>query len=63
MKRIFAAGVVLGVTAFATPVYAQGDGNGGLNGTQCSTENTVDYWDYDNYGLRLAQLRFYPIAD
>ena len=32
MKRIFAAGVLLSVTAFATPVYAQGDGNGGLNG-------------------------------
>jgi hypothetical protein len=21
------------------------------------------FWDYDNHGLRLAQLRFYPIAD
>jgi hypothetical protein len=21
------------------------------------------FWDYDNQGLRLAQLRFYPIAD
>jgi hypothetical protein len=21
------------------------------------------YWDYDNFGLRLAQLRFYPIPD
>jgi hypothetical protein len=21
------------------------------------------FWDYDNFGLRLAQLRFYPIAD
>jgi hypothetical protein len=61
--RVFAAGVLLSVTAFATPVYAHGDGNGGLNGTQCSTENTLDDWDYDNDGLRLAQLRFDPIAD
>ena len=21
------------------------------------------FWDYDNFGLRLAQLRFYPIPD
>jgi hypothetical protein len=21
------------------------------------------FWDFDNHGLRLVQLRFYPIAD
>jgi hypothetical protein len=33
MNRVFAAVVLLCVTAFASPVHAQGDGNGGLNGT------------------------------
>jgi hypothetical protein len=53
------------VTKQLTTLCLDTDGNGA-----CDTRvgifdaSLYDYfWDYDNHGLRLAQLRFYPIAD
>jgi hypothetical protein len=53
------------VTRELTTLCLDTDGSG-----QCDTrvgifEDSLQqfFWDYDNNGLRLAQLRFYPIAD
>ena len=45
--------------------YLLADGTSGQDGICDTREQLFDYaeqywWDYDNYGLRLAQLRFYP---
>ena len=43
-------------------VYCDLDGDGDLEAsTLFEDDNYHYYWDYDNKGLKLAQLRFYPI--
>lgn len=43
-------------------LYLDLDGDGSLERVGLFDEETYQYfWDYDNHGLKLAQLRFYPI--
>ena len=43
-------------------VYADIDGDGDIDRTPLFGDGLEDYyWQYDNAGLRVAQLRFYPI--
>jgi hypothetical protein len=43
-------------------VYADIDGDGDVDRVPLFSDDLQDYyWDYDNKGLKLAQLRFYPI--
>ena len=47
-----------------TTIRADVDGDGDLERVGIFDNALYSYfWDYDNRGLRLAQLRFYPIAD
>jgi hypothetical protein len=47
-----------------TTIYADLDGDLRLERIGIFDDQFQDYfWNYDNSGLRLAQLRFYPIAD
>lgn len=44
-------------------IYADIDGDGIPEQVGLFDDDTYDYfWSYDNHGLKLAQLRFYPIA-
>jgi hypothetical protein len=44
-------------------VYADIDGDGDLDRVPLFGDQLQDYyWQYDNTGLKLAQLRFYPVA-
>lgn len=44
-------------------VYADTDGDGKLERYPLFSDPTADYfWDYDNNGLKLAQLRFYEVS-
>jgi hypothetical protein len=44
-------------------VYADIDGDGDLDRVPLFGDQLQDYyWQYDNTGLRIAQLRFYPVA-
>ena len=46
-----------------TTIYADIDDDGNMERVGLFEDMFYDYfWDYDNRGLRLAQLRFYPIA-
>ncbi|HLE96991.1 MAG TPA: hypothetical protein VI997_06420 [Candidatus Thermoplasmatota archaeon] len=50
------------VTPQATTVCYDSDGDGDLDREHIFADENKDYlWKYDNNGLRLAQLRFYPI--
>ena len=53
------------VTKELTTICLDTDGNGtcDLRSGIFSEEAFTYFWDYDNFGLRLAQLRFYPIPD
>jgi len=53
------------VTKQLTTVCLDTDGNGtcDLRSGIFSEAAFTYFWDYDNSGLRLAQLRFYPIPD
>jgi len=53
------------VTKQLTTVCLDTDGDGACNlRSGIFEEEAFSYfWDYDNNGLRLAQLRFYPIPD
>jgi len=43
-------------------IYADTDGNGSLERYNLFNSALTDYfWQYDNSGLKLAQLRFYQI--
>jgi hypothetical protein len=47
-----------------TTLVADIDGDGLVERVGIFDERLYSYfWDYDNNGLRLAQLRFYPVAD
>jgi hypothetical protein len=47
-----------------TTIRADIDGDGNVERIGIFADALYSYfWDYDNRGLRLAQLRFYPIAD
>lgn len=47
-----------------TTIRADIDGDGKVDRVGIFSDALQTYfWDYDNNGLRLAQLRFYPIAD
>jgi hypothetical protein len=44
-------------------IYADYDGDGVVERYPLFSDDTLDYyWNYDNQGLKLAQLRFYEIA-
>ncbi len=50
------------VTKYLLYIYYDIDGDGILDRVPLFTDPLVDFfWAYDNSGLRLAQLRFYPI--
>lgn len=52
------------VTKELTTVLADVDEDGNLERVGLFEDSFFGFfWDYDNYGLRLAQLRFYPITD
>jgi hypothetical protein len=52
------------VTKELTTIVADIDGDGDLDRIGIFEDALRDYfWDYDNNGLRLAQLRFYPIPE
>ena len=51
------------VTKELTTILADVDGNGLRRVGIFDDEFFGYFWDYDNYGLRLAQLRFYPIGE
>jgi hypothetical protein len=52
------------VTKELTTVLADVDEDGNLERVGLFEDPFFGFfWDYDNYGLRLAQLRFYPITD
>lgn len=51
------------VTKELTTILADVDGTGLRRVGIFDNDFFGYFWDYDNYGLRLAQLRFYPIAD
>lgn len=52
------------VTKELTTVVFDIDGDGDLDRIGIFEEDLREYfWDYDNRGLRLAQLRFYPIPE
>lgn len=52
------------VTKELTTIVGDVDGDGDLERVGLFEDDLEDYfWDYDNNGLRLAQLRFYPIPD
>jgi hypothetical protein len=47
-----------------TTIRADIDGDGDTERVGIFADDLYSYfWDYDNQGLRLAQLRFYPVAD
>jgi hypothetical protein len=47
-----------------TTLVADIDGDGLVERVGIFDDRLYSYfWDYDNNGLRLAQLRFYPVAD
>ncbi len=51
------------VTKYLLYMYYDSDGDGILERVPLFWDQLVDYfWSYDNTGLRLAQLRFYPIV-
>lgn len=50
------------VTRELTTIYADIDGDGDLERVEIFDTDLYDYfWNYENRGLRLAQLRFYPL--
>jgi len=50
------------VTSQLTSLYVDLDGDGTLERIPLFSDLLQDYfWQYDNHGLRLAQLRFYPL--
>lgn len=50
------------VTRELTTLYADIDGDGDLERVEIFDTDLYDYfWNYENRGLRLAQLRFYPV--
>ena len=50
------------VTTELTTLYADIDGDGDLDRVEIFDTDLYDYfWNYENRGLRLAQLRFYPV--
>jgi hypothetical protein len=51
------------VTKELTTILANVDGTGLRRVGIFDNDFFGYFWDYDNYGLRLAQLRFYPITD
>ncbi len=53
------------VTKQLTTLCLDTDGNGSCDTRVGIFDSSLEdyFWDYDNNGLRLAQLRFYPIAD
>jgi hypothetical protein len=52
------------VTKELTTIVADIDGDGLVERVGIFDDSLQTYfWDYDNQGLRLAQLRFYPVAD
>lgn len=51
------------VTRELTTIYADIDGDGDLERVDIFDPALYDYfWNYENRGLRLAQLRFYPVS-
>ena len=51
------------VSKYLLYIYADIDGDGTLERVSLFDDNLEDYfWDYDNQGLKLAQLRFYQCA-
>lgn len=51
------------ITPQATTVCYDSDGDGDVDREHIFADENRDYlWKYDNNGLRIAQLRFYPIA-
>lgn len=51
------------VSKYLLYVYADVDGDGILERVPLFGDSLQDfYWDYDNHGLKLAQLRFYPCS-
>lgn len=50
------------VTTELTTIYADIDGDGDVERIEIFDNSLYDYfWNYENRGLRLAQLRFYPM--
>lgn len=51
------------VSKYLLYIYADIDGDGTVDRVPLFSNQLQDfYWDWDNYGLRLAQLRFYPCS-
>jgi hypothetical protein len=51
------------VSAELLYIYADIDGDGGMERISLFSDELQDYfWQYDNKGLKLAQLRFYQVA-
>ena len=52
------------VTSVLTTITADIDGDGNTETVNIFDEDLYEYfWNYENRGLRLAQLRFYPVAE
>jgi len=53
------------LTTLCLDTYDDGnfDGNCDIREQLFDWGNELYWWDYDNYGLRLAQLRFYPLGE
>lgn len=53
------------LTTLCLDTYDDGnfDGNCDIREQLFDWANELYWWDYDNYGLRLAQLRFYPLGE
>jgi hypothetical protein len=51
------------VSKYLLYIYADIDGDGTVDRVPLFSNQLQDfYWDWDNFGLRLAQLRFYPCS-
>ena len=62
VTRVAGASLAQDITPQATTVCYDSDGDGDLDREHIFADENKDYlWKYDNNGLRLAQLRFYPI--
>ena len=52
------------VTSVLTTITADIDGDGNTETVNIFDEDLYEYfWNYENRGLRLAQLRFYKVAE
>jgi hypothetical protein len=63
VARVAGSSPATDITPQATTVCYDADGDGDIDREPIFSDANKDYlWKYDNSGLRLAQLRFYPIA-